>query len=500
MVALSWLLFGALYLTLPPSPDQFNHIYLGSRWLSGDVMYVDVIDMNWPGTLAAHAAAVALFGTQLWSWRAFDLLCFAFTCLCLGWLVAQAAGRRAAWVFAALAPAAYVAFGYWMAGQHDMSAAQCMVVGLWCWVRSDALRRHPYTAVAGVFMGLAMLHKPTVGAVFLLLPAHALWLRCSWRRVVGGTGLAGTAAALTILLAAAAVVAMGTPFSALMDTTYTYNAYGRDLKPTTWGEMAQATGWWPVAVTLLCVPAMGSLATSRPRSAAGAALLVLWSAGVLSYFAQGRGQHYHLAPSVLAFIAFFAVLLASASRAWTERREPAPLRLRVGLGLGMLALVLLAGMTVRLYQTFRSLPQALSGSTYDLHLANFAENDGLTLADVSAFVRQVETTDSTGCVLSVGAGSAINVLSGRKQPTRFYYYPVIAYSRPPLPMAERWITLWQQDLAQTRCRYVLVASSAWLNEGYATQMLATQALRSLLVQYREIREIGSRGMMIYERR
>ena len=74
----------------------------------------------------------------------------------------------------------------------------------------------------------------------------------------------------------------------------------------------------------------------------------------------------------------FAVLLASASRAWTERSEPAPLRL----GLGMLALVLLAGMTVRLYQTFRSLPQALSESAYDLHLANFAENDGLTLADV----------------------------------------------------------------------------------------------------------------------
>jgi Dolichyl-phosphate-mannose-protein mannosyltransferase len=496
LAVVSWIVFGALYLTMPPSPDQFNHMYLGWRWLNGDTMYVDVIDMNWPGTLAAHALSVAIFGTHLWSWRAFDLACFALACVCLHDITLQAAGQRAARVFVVLAPATYVANGYWMGGQHDMGAAQCLVVGVWCWLRSETKQRQSYTLAAGAAFGLAMLYKPTVGIVFLLLPAHALWSRWGWQRALAGTLVAGLAALATLLVAVAAVLALGTPLAALVDATYTYNAIRRVNLPTPWNDLAKLASWKPALTVALCAPVIKRLWFSPHCTAAGASLAVLVTTGLLSFLAQGGGQHYHLAPAVLAFIPIAAMLVASAWEAWTQRGAP----LFARLGLGALALALLCGIAYRVAVPFQALPQALSSGDYDRHLARFRENDGLTLADVSTFVRHIEATDTSACVLNVGAGSAINVLSQRRQPTRFYYYPVIIHSRPPLPMAQAWIDLWEQDLAKTRCRYVLVATRVWQHEGVAGPEKASNALRKLLLSYELVGELGTDGMKVYERR
>jgi hypothetical protein len=171
---------------------------------------------------------------------------------------------------------------------------------------------------------------------------------------------------------------------------------------------------------------------------------------VLSYLAQGLGLHYHLAPSVLAFMPIMAIQIASAWEAWTQGSASLAARL----GLGALALMMLCGTAFRLAVTFQDLPQAIYSGEYDRYLASFDENEGLTYSDVSTFVRRVEATDTSGCVFSVGNGSAINVLSRRPQPTRFYYYQVIARSRQPLPMAQAWADLWEQDLARSHCRYV----------------------------------------------
>ena len=87
----AWLAAGLLYLTLPPSPDQFNHAYMGWRLLAGDRLYVDFIDVNWPGVSGLHALATWVFGAHLWSWRAFDFLMFALSAAFLVDLVRRAA-------------------------------------------------------------------------------------------------------------------------------------------------------------------------------------------------------------------------------------------------------------------------------------------------------------------------------------------------------------------------------------------------------------------------
>lgn len=33
----------------------------------------------------------------------------------------------------------------------------------------------------------------------------------------------------------------------------------------------------------------------------------------------------------------------------------------------------------------------------------------------------------------------MNYLSQRDQATRFYYFPILYLTRPPLPMADRWV-------------------------------------------------------------
>ena len=110
----SWIVCGALYLTLPPSPDQFQHAYMGWRLLEGDAPYRDFIDMNWPGVMALHALAAWIFGVNLWSWRAFDFALFAASTLFLGDLARRAAGREAARISLMLCPLVYAGASYWV--------------------------------------------------------------------------------------------------------------------------------------------------------------------------------------------------------------------------------------------------------------------------------------------------------------------------------------------------------------------------------------------------
>jgi hypothetical protein len=94
----------------------------------------------------------------------------------------------------------------------------------------------------------------------------------------------------------------------------------------------------------------------------------------------------------------------------------------------------------------------------------------------------------------------MNFLSRRPQPTRFFYAPVLINARPPLPMADRWIDLFESDLQRARSRWCLISTTvrkSWLEGGSR----GAQALRDFLAaHYRRIGFIGSEeGFEIYER-
>jgi hypothetical protein len=153
-----------------------------------------------------------------------------------------------------------------------------------------------------------------------------------------------------------------------------------------------------------------------------------------------------------------------------------------------------------LFDSYRSLPQALVHGDYARHLSRFKAGDGISAAEASAFVESLRNEPNSDCILAVGQGSAINYLSQRRLPTRFYYFPVLVNARPPLPMAQRWVDWWVSDLQAADCRFVLVAQTVrkdWLNG----PSQAAAALRRLLEGTRESGSLGAMGAIaVYTRK
>ena len=515
LAALSWFASGALYLTLPPSPDQFNHAYMGWRLVEGDVPYRDFIDQNWPGVIGLHGLTTWIFGVHLWSWRAFDFLLFAASTLFLADLVRIAAGRDAGRLSLVLCPLIYAGASFWVSGQHDMSAAQFLLGALWFHVRGYERKACWWQLGTGFFLGAAMLNKPTVGLLGALLPLQALCLQTPWRSVIQQTATAGAAALATLLAAVCWVLSLGATLSDIIEAVYTLNVYTYASNPSfveanllldsinsvLFAQIRDRVfeGSWWLLLTFACAPAALWIFHRDNRSIATTALPVLWLTGALSYFLQWRGQGYHMAPALITLaggLAISAMLVSTkqgiiGSAGWKRA---------VGAGLIILAL---AGIGIKLAATYYSLPMALLAGDYGRHLSRFKANNESTLnvADVVTFVNRLEELPPANeCMLVMGTMSSINYLSKRRQPTRFYYFPVLVNATPPLPMAEHWIDLWERELKAVECRFVLLADgirAEWL----PGSSRAAAALRGLMEQYRESGTLGAgRGMTVYERR
>jgi len=499
IAGMGWLLSGALYLTLPPSPDQFNHAYIGWRLLEGDIPYRDFIDMNWPGVMGLHALATWLFGINLWSWHALDFLLFAASTLLLADLVRLVAGRDAWKLALILFPVIYATAGVWMSGQHDMSAAQFLVGALWCHVRGYDRKRWWWQLGTGLFIGAAMLNKPTVGVIGLLLPLQALWLRTPVTSVLGHTATAGAAAVATLLAAFGLVLARGTTLTEIVEAVYTYNVAtqyvdGKSFTDLMVPMLTYHFRWWAV-ITFASLPAVLWLFRTPNRSLAATALPVLWLTGILSCVIQWQGYGYHLAPCYLALAGMAAYSLALLA---TGSLTLGSTRWQQALGAGFVALALLA-MGYKLAGAYKALPIALLAGDYGQYLSHFPAGDRLTVADVVSFLPRLDSLSPADCVLVVGTLSAINYLSRRPQPTRFYYFPVLDRIRSSLPLLERYVDFWERDLQAADCRYALIARGA-LTDFRGPRRVA-DALRGFLRQYRESGVLGANGaMVVYERR
>lgn len=497
----AWLAAGLLYLTLPPSPDQFNHAYMGWRLLAGDRLYVDFIDVNWPGVSGLHALATWVFGVHLWSWRAFDFLMFALSAAFLVDLVRRAATPMAARICVLTSPLLYVAAGYWMSGQHDMSAAQFLVIALWFHVRGDETNRLRWQIGTGLALGLAMLNKPSVGAMLPLMLLQALLLGKPWVRVVVNGAVVTLAMLATIGTAVLAVLLSGTSLTELIDVTFVFlfsMQFADD--PAARGQRLLQVLWWThgrkwADLTLAALPALVWLLDRRRRSVATTSLLVLWVTGVLSYAIQGRGLAYHLAPSFLALVGFVAV--APTALAGGRLAVTRPLIHRLALA-GLLLFVLL-GQAYKFNDLYGKVPRAWLDDDWSHHLAHFRDLDGITFKDSVEFAARAKSESTTDCLLAVSEVSSINYLSQLRQPTRFYYFPVIEHTRAPMPMTERWLAAWAAELKSSDCRYVLVARRA-SEKWQAEPSPAADSLRELLRGYRESGTLGKNGgLVVYER-
>lgn len=497
LAAVSWLASGALYLALPPSPDQFNHAYMGWRLAEGDVPYRDFVDMNWPGVMSLHALAVWLFGVNLWSWRALDYVLFGASALLLADLLRLACGRGAARLGLILLPPIYA--GAALSGQHDMSAAQFLLAALWFHVRGYRSGSWWWQLGSGLFIAAAMLNKPTVGAIGLLLPLHALWMRQLPASVLAHTLAAGLAAVASLALAFSLVIARGASPGEIVDAVYAYNLAtqyvdGRPLASVIERAVRVHATWWTVLV-VASVPALFWMFRRGNASLAATALPVLWAAGIVSYLVQAQGFAYHLAPCLLALAGMATLSIALVA----DGRIAIPgERWRRPLAVGFV-LVALVGIGYKVASFYSWLPgHALAGDDAG-RFSRFKVGDHLSVADALAFARRLDAPPHSDCVLVVGSGSAVNYLARRRQPTRFYYFPVLERTPASAPFAQRWLALWERDLGSAKCRYTLVPHGD-VSSGFRGQPGVVAALREFLLGYRVAGTLGAEGaMVVYER-
>jgi hypothetical protein len=436
-----------------------------------------------------------LFGNELWSWRAFDFALFLASAVFLADLAKRAAGPVAGRAALILCPPAYAGVSYWLAGQHDMSAAQFLAPALWFHVRAYERRNAWLQIGTGVFIAAAMLCKPTVGAIGLLLPLQAAWARVPIGQIVAHTAVAGTTSGASLLLALAALMAHGTSWSELVDAVYTYNVGAQYIGPQTLPDMLL---WvlefhyrWVPMVALGAIPAIWWMIRAPERSMAAAAAFVLWTAGVLSFFIQWHGVAYHLAPCLLAL----CMLLAISFGLLADGRLPSARSVR-NVMTAAVALSL-AAIAVKLGSYYRSLPGAFLAKNYDAHLSRFYVGDDVNVADVLDAVRRVDALPAQACVLLVGDPASINYLAKRHMGTRFYYYHVLKYAR--MPLAKRWTDLWAADLRAADCPIAFISRAA-VTEWLPRPEPAPTALRNFLDHYRPAGVIGARGgLIVYER-
>ena len=117
-----------LWLKVEPSPDQAQFDYMGWMATMGQPFYAGSFDMNWPGGMLLHEAAIRLFGPVLWSWHMLDFLLMQCATIAAAVFLWRAGFRLAPFVALLLYPPVYVTAGGWMAGQRDIVAMGLLII------------------------------------------------------------------------------------------------------------------------------------------------------------------------------------------------------------------------------------------------------------------------------------------------------------------------------------------------------------------------------------
>ncbi len=332
---------GALYLTLPVSPDQALFDYIAWSHLQGDLYYGGAVEQNFPGKMILHELGIRLFGVEFWSFRAIDALLLGLSTLAGAGFLKRVGFRTAPWAFLFLYPVIYVTSGYWTAGQRDI-VAMGLLLGALCLMGPPPARRAGIASLAaGALVALAVLIRPTyLSALAGLLIFE--WVRFSGEPARVRTARLGQSLALCLGFAAVigAVIWYGARLGVLDDfyqqaILFNLEAYqvpqprSRLIPPMLF---VLHNAWhWIVALGLL-----GGVIWGVRRGLDRGLLLILGliAAVLLSYFAQNKGFGYHLG-GLLPLLALLIAVAMDGLNRWRHEASRPSLR---ALGTGLLLL------------------------------------------------------------------------------------------------------------------------------------------------------------------
>jgi hypothetical protein len=449
-----------LYSLVPPNPDQMELNYAGWRMLHGEKPYVDILTINWPGTLWMHMGAIAAFGNTLSAWRIADALIMLATLAAVGGWFHSAFDSLTAAVVIVCYPLLFYAGG-WLTGQRDFVAMHLMLVAAAFHWKAWTSANWRWQIGTGICVAYAALIKPPY---FLALPALVLQGRLmsrSWPLDSAARRKQAAAAMLTtgvvLMLAPAIVVASGTPFRQLWEVTVQYHlqAYAQAKIPfggRLWKIVSWIVGpWWWISA-LAAVSPLWFLCAEKKRTESRHAYLVLLLfllVGVVSAVWQGQGLMYH-ASGVYVCLVLLALITVAA---FLRLLVAGPTLRRIG------ACVVLACFLLGIASRFRAfylpplqyLTGRISGENY---YSRFTAGE-LTMWEALSYAKTIrdegaKVHDAHKTILVWSLANVINNESGYRNATRFHTPPILLLARPPFPPAAEWRRFFVSDIERAK--------------------------------------------------
>lgn len=440
------LLLGLAFVQRPPCPDVSTFDYMAWVARSGGTLYRDVIEQNWPGAVAFHMLAGALFGNHLAAFRGVDYALCLIGALALARLARDAGPRGADWLVLVFYPLLYTTSDLWVAGQRDALAAQLLsVLGAAHVARMRGGSRAALAIVALSTTATVLIRPTYLTFPALLLIAELARARRSGRPTSRILRDACWVAGLSAVLLGAIVLRAWASGSlrGFWQFAVQFNAqvYARTLG---FWEITREQGWlWAAYRGWLPIAALGAWVWWRraERDALVVALSLVTTA-VVSLYVQGKAFGYHLSALLPAMALLMAVAVAEACERLRERGTP----LRYA-GAALLALLVIGGAARKVQRVLGGPILALAGRQSARELEqSLATGSGLTVYETrraADYARAHSRPEQT--VLVWGRAIAINHLAERRLPTPFASVGVLALTPSSFAPARAWV----EDFART---------------------------------------------------
>jgi hypothetical protein len=486
------LVAGALVLApmllYPFGSDQGSFATVAEVIGRGGRLYRDVFEIKPPGTYYLFLSAFRVFGHTMFAVRLLDLLWTLGAAATLAMVGERLLGRAAGMAGAFLFLSFYaLGFDFWHTAQCDGFTSLPLALAALTTVLAESRRSRRLAALSGLFLGLAVLVKFTIGGLLLLpLLAAVLAREETWRARVLRIGAYLGGFALPLLLTVLWLVSTGS-FAAMREIVFGWNAaYGKirgaDPLGHIWDFLLGGQYLLLKAIGALAITGTVSLVLAR-RTRPLWWFLPLWAVVMfVGIVAQGKYFAYHWLPALPPVgllagegIAFAVLRLGQPFADRTRRAFPV-----------VAAVVLLALFAAGYWAQFSSEIGYATGrvSTPD-YLAQFATHDSyfsfradLAVAD---YVKAHTSRDDTLFVW--GLEPLVYFLSERRPATRFpHAIPLLTPWSPPA---------WRQQaitqLETSRPKLILVVhndaqswTTGWTGDSYSALVMTYPELRELL--------------------
>lgn len=465
---------------MPLERDEGEYAYSGQLMLEGVPPYKFAYNMKLPGTYAAYAVIMVLFGQSPSGIRIGLLLVNAATTF----LVFQLGRRLHSPMTGVIAGCAYALLStrstvLGMQGHATHFVVFAALLGILILLRAIEVQRPSLIFISGLALGIAFMMKQH--GIFFTMFAGLYWLwkerRTSVRNLLLGAGLLAAGAALPFAITCAVLYHLGV-FSEFWFWTFSYGrAYASETSAAQGWQMIRAVGPWMIRPYVIWgIAAFGILTPIwdkkvRTQSAFLVGLLVFSILSVLPglYFRP----HYFilLLPAVSLWT---GIAITSAEQHLLQRTSP---RWLAALPIVLFALAFVLSVRGQRKFFFNWNPQA---ALQDSHGCGDGCAEEVSVAD---YLRANSSPQDQVAVL--GSEPAIYFYSQRHSATGYIYmYALTEKQKYAEQMREQMIA----EVEQARPRFVVYVdnSYSWWNLGSTKETAYLQPLQQWISRQYEL--------------